>query len=92
MTQLLAAMKEKGASPYIAVILTVVLTFLTTVAFSVEATSQAAYAGTLVNAVVIEEHKELNTERYNRLLQTLDGVDERQVRIENKIDRLIMSK
>ncbi len=92
MSQLLAAMKDKGATPYIAVILTAVLTFLTTLAFSIEATAQAAYAGTLVNAVVIEEHKELNTERYNRLIQTLDGVDKRQVRIENKIDRLIMSR
>ena len=92
MSQLLTTMKDKGVTPYIAVILTAVLTFLTTVAFSIEATSQAAYAGTLVNAVVIKKHKELNTERYNRLLQTLDGVDERQVRIENKIDKLIMSR
>jgi hypothetical protein len=92
MTQLLAAMKDKGATPYIAVILTAVLTFLTTLAFSIEATAQAAHKGTLVNAVVIEEHKALADDRYDNLRHVLYGVDKRQMRIENKIDKLIMSR
>jgi hypothetical protein len=85
-------MTGKVASPYIAVILTALLTFLTTIAFGIEATAQAARESTIVNAVVIEEHKVLADDRYDNLKYILDGVDKRQVRIESKIDKLIMSR
>ena len=92
MSNAFAAMKDRGAAPYIAVLLTVVLTFLTTVAFRLEATAQAAREGTIVNSIIIEEHKTFANDRYDRLLHTLNSVDQRAVRMESKIDKLLMSR
>jgi hypothetical protein len=84
----MSTLQDAGASALMAVILAGALTFITMAVFENRAVAELSHDQSTINKVDIKNHKQIDNERFERILDKLEDLEQHQLRIEDKIESL----
>lgn len=92
MIDLLNKMKDAGVTPYLLILLTGAITFLTMAIFENRAVAELSHDLAITNTEKIGALNTREDERLHRVLDKIEDLKKQQDRIENKVDKLMEYK